>query len=161
MTERQGVPFYTGMRYYVAEKWGFGIWLPSDWYEFQMDTGYKGVIFSPYKDDTNTCFSIEKFTLKVSVKETDVPILRKGFRDGVNALPGVEVEKFDETITQTVKMFEARFTYLDNGNRRKRWIRNLYWGNGQLVMIAQGKDSADFNYYEPMLFNTMYTIDIL
>ncbi|MCL4504737.1 MAG: hypothetical protein M1434_05495 [Chloroflexi bacterium] len=160
MTERQGVPFYTGMRYYVTEKWGFAIWLPSDWYEFQMDKGHKGVIFSPHKDDTDTCLSVEKFTLKISIKDADIPILRKGFHDGVNALPGVEVEKFDESLSTTINFFEARFTYLDNEVRRKRWIRNVYWGNGQLVMIAQGKDTADFDYYEPMFFNTMYTTDI-
>ncbi len=160
MTERQGTPLYTGMRNYIAEKLGFKLWLPSDWHEFKMEKGHRGMIFSPYKDDPSTCFMAEKIRLKYSVKEADIPILREGFQNGLKSLPGVEVEKFDESLSPTVNLFDAWFTFLEGEVRRKRWVRNVYWGNGQLILIAQGRDVADYNYWEPMFFNTMYTADI-
>jgi hypothetical protein len=161
MSEGRGTtPVYTGMRNYVAEQLGFKIWVPSDWHEFEMEKGHKGIVFAPYADDFNTCLSAEKIKLKYVIKEADVPVLREGFQNGMKALPGVEIEKFDESLTDPIYLFDARFTFLDGDVRRKRWVRNVYWGNGQLVLIAQGKDVADFDYWEPMFFNAMYTADI-
>ncbi len=160
MTERKGTPVYTGMYNHIAEKLGFKLWLPTDWHQLEMEKGHKGMIFSPYPDDPNTCFSAEKVKLKYSIKEDDVPILREGFRNGLRSLPGVEILKFEESLSPTVNFFDAWFTYLDGDVRRKRWVRNVYWGNGQLILIAQGRDVADYDYWEPMFFNAMYTADI-
>ena len=161
MAELQGNPAYTGMTKHIPGNAGYAIWLPSDWHETKMKKGHNGAIFSPYKDDINTCFLAEKHMLKYSVKPDDMPVLREGFLKGINALPGVEIEKTDEFLSEAINFFEARFTYLEGEARRKRWVKNIYWGNGQLLLIAQGKNEEDFKYWESMFFNTMYTVELL
>ncbi len=148
------------MRNYIAEGLGFKLWLPSDWHEYEMEPGHKGRVFSPYQNDFTTCISAEKFKLKYPVKEDDIKTLREGFKNGLKSMKGVRIEKFEESQQAPIYMFDAVFTYLDGDVQRKRWVRNVYWGNGQLVLIAQGKDVADYTYWEPMFFNTMYTADI-
>jgi len=76
-------------------------------------------------------------------------------------LPGVEVESQDESLSDSVNFFEARFTFLEGENRRKRWVRNIYWGDGQLILIAQGRTVEDFEYWLPMFYNTITTVQII
>jgi len=76
------------------------------------------------------------------------------------ALPGIEIETQEETVTPTLIALEARFTFLDGEVRRRRWVRNIYWGNGQLVLVAQGATAEEFDYWLPMFYNTMMTVEI-
>ncbi|MBN1876255.1 MAG: hypothetical protein JXA33_18670 [Anaerolineae bacterium] len=162
MTDEQksAGPRYHGMRKYLAPEAGYAIWMPSDWYPREMTQGHQGTLYAPNKDDYTTCFSIEKRLLEYGVRQKDAPILRKGFVDGLESLPGCEIESQDESITPTLIMFEARFTFLEGETRRKRWVRNVYWGKGQLIMIAQGATPEAFEYWLPMFFNTMTTVQI-
>ena len=147
-------PIYTGMKNHV-DKAGFSMWIPSDWHQYNLAKGHKGVLFSPYADDFNTGIFLEKRKLKVHVEESDLPTLREGFMAGIKALPGVEIEMEDEFLTKTLSFFEVRITYLEGEIRRKRWIRNIYWGKNNYVMIAQGRTPEDFDYWLPMFYNTM------
>ncbi len=140
---------------------GYAVWMPSDWFEFKLKPRQVGMLFSPYQDDLNTSFLILKKKLKYSVTPDDIPTLREGFMSGIKALPGVEIESTDESLSSSINFFEARFTFLEGENRRKRWVRNLYWGNGQLILIAQGRTPEDFEYWLPMFFNTMLTTQII
>lgn len=158
--ELLGQPAYTGVNLHRDVKGGYGVWIPAEWYEMKLRRNHRGFLFSPYQDDINTSILVEKRKLKVSVTYDDLPILREGFRDGILKLPGVEIESEDENLTQTISFFEARFTFLEGDNRRKRWVRNIYWGNAQLVMIAQGRTPEDFEKYLPMFFNCFFTLDI-
>jgi hypothetical protein len=125
-----------------------------------MVQGRQGVIYSPYSEDLNTTFLAEKRKLAYSVTQEDVPILREGFNRGLDALPEIEIEWQDETVTSTLITFEARFTFLEEGMRPKRWVRNIYWGNGQLILIAQGADADEFEHWMPMFYNAMVTVQI-
>jgi hypothetical protein len=142
-----------------ADKAGFAIWVPSDWHEFELQGDHKGVLFSPYPDDFNTGLLAEKKKLKVKVKRDDLPTLRKAFMEGIRALDGVEIEEgsIDEYITDTMSFFEVRFSFLEGGVRRKRWIRNIYWDRNNYILIAQGRTPEDFDYWLPMFFNIMMT----
>ena len=159
--ELLGKPAYVGMKLYHDDKGGYGVWLPSDWTQFKLRRHHRGFLFSPYKDDINTSFLVEKRRLKVSVTVEDMDVLREGFQHGITQLPGVEVESQDESLSDSINFFEARFTFLEGENRRKRWVRNIYWGNGQLIMIAQGRTVEDFEYWLPMFYNTMTTAQII
>ncbi len=162
MTEtEQPRPTYTGMKVH-SDRAGFAIWVPSDWYQFDLKDGHKGVLYSPYPDDINTGLLAEKHRLKVNVTEKDLPVLREGFMAGIQALPGVEIEEgsFSEFLTHSISFFEIRFTFLDGDIRRKRWIRNIYWGKSNYVVIAQGRTPEEFQYWLPMFFNIMMTIHI-
>ena len=159
--ELLGKPAYVGMKLYHDDKGGYGVWLPSDWTQFKLRRHHRGFLFSPYKDDSNTSLLVEKRMLKVSVTPDDMDVLREGFHQGIKDLPGVEIESQDESLSDSVNLFEARFTFLEGENRRKRWVRNVYWGNGQLIMIAQGRTVEDFEYWLPMFYNTMTTAQLI
>lgn len=159
-SERTDRPRYTGMIKHVDQEGGYALWLPADWHRFDMTGEHQGVIYSPYPDSFDTSFSAEKQTLPYPIRPKDVPTLREGFRAGLAALPGVEVELQDESITSTLTILEARFTFLEGEARRKRWVRLAYWGEGQLTLIAQGATEAEFDYWRPMFYNTMMTVEI-
>jgi hypothetical protein len=159
MNERSG-PQYSGVTKYVLETDGYALWVASDWHRFKMHKGHRGVIFSPHADDYNTSFSAEKVRLQYKVGKDDLPALREGFSQGLKSLPGVEIESQDETPGQGIVAFNARLTYLEGEVRRKRWIRVIYASNAQLTLIAQGRTVEDFDYWLPMFYNTMMTIEI-
>lgn len=159
--ELLGRPAYTGVKCHRDDKGGYSVWIPSDWYQLELKRNIHGLMFSPYKDDLNTSILAEKRKLKYITTEKDMPFLRDAFKEGVMALPGVELEFWDESFSKTVNVFDARFTFLDGEVRRKRWVRNIYWGEGQLILIAQGKDVETFNYWEGMFYNIMVTASVV
>jgi hypothetical protein len=154
-------PVYKGMVGHRDVPGGFEVWVPSDWTQTRLKPDHYGMLFSPYKDDFNTSLLIEKHTLKYSVTADDIPMLLEAFKEGMMALPGIEVESTEETLSNTINVFDARFTFLEGDQRRKRWVRNIYWGTGQLVMIAQGRTPEDYDYWLPMFFNSMTTTNII
>ena len=158
MTEDR--PRYTGMHKYVDKEAGFALWLPKGWREIPMNEDHHGVIFTPHEGRMDTSFAAEKRTLPFKVSEEDLDVLREGFENGLQSLPDVEIESRNERITKTLKVFEARFTFVEDGVRRKRWLRTVYWGEGQLVLIAQGATEEEFERYEGMFYNTMMTVEI-
>ena len=119
------------------------------------------MMFSPYADDINTSLLTQKHTLKYKVKPGDMALLRDSFEKGIRNLPGAEVDKIDAAYSDTINVFDAQFTFLDGDVRRKRWVRNIYWGEAQLVIIAQGRTPEDYEYWLPMFFNTITTCNIL
>jgi hypothetical protein len=161
MSETKKGPVYTGMTLHPHKQGGFAVWLPSDWRKEKLKPRHMGWLFSPYPDDNNTCLLVEKHKLRVKVKPSDVNDLREGFMEGLQALPGVEIESTDESLSDTIQVFDARYTFLEGEQRRKRWTRNIYWGEAQLVIIAQGRTPEDFEYWLPMFYNTIMTTQIL
>jgi hypothetical protein len=158
--ELLGQPAYTGMKAYRDQENGYTVWVPSDWHKFDLTKPHRGMMFSPYNDDINTCMLFEKHHLKYKIKEDDLPVLREGFTKGILDLPGVEIESQLESLSETVNLFEARFSFLEGENRRKRWVRNIYWGDGQLVCIGQGRTVEDFEYWLPMIYNSFVTLSV-
>ncbi len=159
--ELLGKPAYTGMTMYPDKPGGYSVWLPSEWIKVDLKRNHHGCLYTPYPDDYNTCFLTEKHKLKITITPEDLPVLRESFYKAIQELPGVEIESTDESLSDTVNIFEARFTFLEGETRRKRWVRNIYWGDGQLVLIAQGRTPEDFEYWLPMFYNTMTTVNIL
>lgn len=161
MTEaREGEPLYYGMFKHADAKAGYAIWLPMGWRKLKMRRGHHGAIFFPEPNEQYTYFSAESYKLRFSVTNEDVPVLRDGFRAGLSNLPGIEVDWQDETVTPTLIAYDARFTFLEDEERRKRWVRNMYWGALQLVFIAQGSTPAEFDYWLPMFYQTMMTFEL-
>lgn len=153
-------PRYTGMHKHVDKEGGYAIWVPKGWREIPMTNDHHGVIFTPHADRIDTSFAAEKRQLPFSVSDEDFDVLREGFEQGLQSLPEVEIESQNERITKTFKILEARCTFVEDGVRRKRWVRNAYWGEGQLILIAQGATEEEFAYYEGMFYNTMMTLEV-
>jgi hypothetical protein len=159
--ELNGHPAYTGMTCQTDHKGGYSVWLPSDWHQTKLKRNHRGFLFSPYPDDINTSILVEKKKLKVTITPDDIDILRAAFQEDIRSLPGVEIELFEESLSNSINFFDARFTFLEDENRRKRWVRNIYWGNGQLIVIAQGRTPEDFEYWLPMFYNAITTIGLI
>lgn len=154
-------PWYTGMYTHNDEAGGYSIVIPTDWHKLPLKKGIVGLMYSPYPDDLNTSVLTQKHTLKYTVKTSDLILLRDSFEQGVKALPGVEIEKFEATYSDTVNVFDAIFTFLDGEVRRKRWVRNIYWAEAQLIVIVQGRTPEDYDYWLPMFYNIMTTLKVL
>jgi hypothetical protein len=159
VTKQKG-PVYKGIYKYWDREGGYAVWLPVDWRRLDMARGRRGWIFTPYEDHFDTCFISEKITLDYKVKPEDVEILMEGFEAGINSLPEVEIEHKHFETGKMIVIMEAKFTFMENGQRRKRWVKNMYWGEANLVLIAQGQTVEDYAYWEPMFFNTMMTYEI-
>jgi hypothetical protein len=158
--ERKGEPLIDGMLKHANEAGGFAVWLPMGWTKVKMSKGHRGNVFFPEADKPDTYFSAELYRLKFKVSEDDVPVLREGFNAGLQALPEIQIESQDEIVTNTLITFEARYTFSEGTAQRKRWLRNIYWGRGQIVFIAQGATAAEFNYWLPMFYQAMVTFEM-
>ncbi len=154
-------PLLSGFIYYEDKEAGFGVWLPQDWYKHALNPGHPGILVSPYQDDINTFFLAEKRTLEIEVNKEDVDTLRQGFNQGMLDLPGVEVISTDETLSDTGQLFDAIYTYLEGTERRKRWMRCVYLGKTQLILIGQGRNAADFELHLSSFYKIMTTPKIL
>jgi len=153
-------PLYTGIKKYWDQEGGFAVWLPNDWRKIDMVEGRQGWIFTPYPDNFDTSFTAEKFILDFKVTPEDIDILVEGFEEGINSLPDVVIEHKNYDKGKMVVILEAKFTFMENGQRRKRWVKNMYWGEANLVLIAQGATEEDYAYWEGMLFNSMTTYEL-
>ena len=162
MTEekREGL-FFTGMYTHIDKTGGYALVMPTDWHKLPLKKGIKGMFFSPYADDINTSLLAQKKKLKFKIETGDLLLLREGFEEGIKALPGVEIESIEASYSDTINVFDARFTFMEGDVRRKRWVRNIYWGEAQLILTAQGRTVEDFDYWLPMFFNTITTCSIL
>jgi hypothetical protein len=157
---REG-PFYTGMYNQVDKAGGYSIVIPTEWNRLPLKKSIKGMMFSPYADDVNTSILTQKRKLKFAVTADDLLMLRDGFEEGIKALPGYEIETMEASYSTSINFFDARFTFLEGDVRRKRWVRNIYWAESQLIITAQGRTVEDFDYWLPMFFNSITTCSLL
>lgn len=157
MPETQDSPLYHGMQQFRDQELGFACWLPDDWHRSNPQGGHPRVVFSPYPDRIDTCFTAEKVKLDYSVTAADTPLLRQGFNDGLAALPGIDIESQEDIVTDKMMGLDTRFTFLEGGLRRKSWARIIYWDKSQLVLLAQGASPEEFQYWLPMFYNIMMT----
>ncbi len=65
------------------------------------------------------------------------------------------------TPSETMQLFDAIYTFVEGEERRKRWMRCLYWGKSQLILIAQGRTLEDFDHWLPVFYKTMMTPQII
>ena len=160
MTEDRPGPRYRGTYKNEHPEVGYSIWIPTDWHHYEMDGDHDGHIYCPDPKILDTCITTEKIILDYEVTAEDVPILREGFNAGIQSFDDVEIESEDETITPTLMMFQARFTFSEGDMHRKRWLRVVYWKKGQLIMMAQGATPDEFEYWMPMFYNSLMTVEI-
>jgi hypothetical protein len=157
--KKQG-PVYTGIRKYYDEDAGYAVWLPHEWRQIDMVEGHRGWIFTPYADRYDTCFMCEKITLDFKVTPEDLDILTEGFEAGIKSMPDAIIEDTRYETGKMVVILEVKFSFTENGVTRKRWVKSLYWGEGNLVMIVQGANAEEYDYWMPMFFNTMNSYEV-
>ena len=161
MTEQRAGPRYTGLRKYPDEQGGFAVWAPIDWSSAELEPARHGTIFWPEANDSDTALVVESRLLPYEVIEADRPSLREGFKAGLAALPDLQVESEGEVSGLAAFALEARFTYTENDVRRKRWVRTIYVHRRQITLIAQGATPEEFEYWLPMFFNSIMTLELV
>ena len=156
-----GKPAYIGVTKHWDHEAGYAVWIPNDWRKIDLVKGRQGWIFTPYKDNFDTCILVEKTKLKYPVEPKDADLLMEGLVEGVNKLQEPDVLETKIDTGKLVVLLEVKYTFMENGKRRKRWLKSMYWGKSNLILMAQGSTEEDYAYWEGMLYNTMMTYEIL
>ena len=154
-TER---PSFTGLLLHRDRAVGYSFFVPVGWHRMELESeGGSGVIYAPQPDDALTSFSAEGRDLGTTLAAEDLPALRDGFLRGLRRLPRSHIESSEaEAIGHLITM-EARHTFRDGNQTRKRWVRLLYQGSLQVRLVAQGESVAQFHYWLPMFYESMRT----
>lgn len=160
MPESAQGPVFTGLLVHRDLKYRYSFLFPEGWHNYELESdGGRGRIFSPYPDDVVTSFSIEARDLGVKVTGEDLPTLREGLERGLEQLPEIAIEKREDYAIGDLIGLEYWFTFRDaeSDTIRKRWLRLVYQGQIQVRLIAQGADTAQFDYWLPMFNQAMRT----
>ncbi len=55
---------------------------------------------------------------------------------------------------------EPDITFVEDGVTRKRWLRVVFWGDGELIMMAQGSTPQEYAHWKAMFYNSLMTVEI-
>lgn len=161
MAETKDMHKYTGMQKFTDTEGGYSLWIPAGWKHLKL--GNRGTVhfFTPYPDRDDTGFTAEKRQLEFKVKSDDLPVLKEGFVSGINLLSNVEIEMVSDTITDEMLGVEAKFSFKEEGQTRKRWTRVIYSGTSLLILTAQGATPEEYDQFLPMFFNIMMSTNFV
>ena len=108
----------------------------------------------------HTFYAVQVDDLGTQVTAEDLPDLETGLLDGINQLAESQIESHSTSSVGTLVELEAKYTYLEDGLRRKRWVRMLYHETRQIIFIAQGKTEQIYHYWLPMFNEAMMTLKV-
>jgi hypothetical protein len=155
---KDSTPAFKGLTWYREQYFSF--YIPIDWHKVEWTDERQGIIFVPKLDDAYTLFAVEVNDLGTTITADDLPYLSMGFLDGIKQLPERKIESKNERVTGKLVQLEAKYTFLEDGKTRKRWVRVLYDNTRQITVTAQGATVEDYDYWLPMLFEAMMTITV-
>jgi hypothetical protein len=156
----QGTPAFMGLTLHLDKNWGFAFWYPSEWFRFDLPDRREGVLYAPAADDYATSFSVEVKDIGTKVTEDDVADLEAGFLEGLRSLPECQIESQEHWVVGALVGLEAKYTFQEGEFTRRRWVRLLYEGRRQFHVVAQGATSEEYEYWLPMLFEMMMTLQV-
>ena len=151
-------PSFTGLNWHREQYFSF--FIPIDWEKTQWSDGRQGIICSPSKDDNYTLFAVEVNDLGTSLTADDLPYLATGFMDGIKNLPERKIESKKESVTGKLLQLQAKYSFLEDGQTRKRWVRVFYHETRQITVTAQGATVEAYDYWLPMFNEAMMTINV-
>ena len=151
-------PAFKGLTWYREEFFSF--FIPNDWQKVEWSDEREGILFVPSSDDGLTLFAVEVNDLGTLVTPDDLPYLSMAFLDGIKRLPEGKIESKKEDVTVNLIQLEAKYTFLEDGDKRKRWVRVLYHETRQITFTAQGKSVEAYHYWLPMFFEAMMTAKV-
>lgn len=151
-------PVFTGLTWYREQYFSF--YIPIDWQKTEWPDEKQGIIHVPSQPDGHTLFAVEVNDLGTTVTPDDMPYLLQGLLDGIKQLPQGKIESKKETVSGNLIQLEAKYTFLEDGETRKRWVRILYHETRQVSITAQGKTVEAYHYWLPMFFEAMMTFKV-
>jgi len=155
---KKSTPSFKGLNWYREQY--FSLFIPIDWHKINWPDDRQGILFTPTQDDNHTVLAIEINDLGTTLTSDDLPYLSKGFLDGIKNLPERKIESKKENVTGKLLQLEAKYSFLEDGQTRKRWVRVLYQDTRQITITAQGATLELYDYWLPMFNEAMMTINV-
>jgi len=145
---------------------GFAFLYPHNWHAFTLDAGNgPGALFAESADDLATHLSIEVMDLPTAVRGRDLPAIERAFLDGLKQAPESTIARRDAYDTGFLVGVEAEQTFIEQGQRRRRWVRLLYRGRRQARLVAQAATELDFERlrtrFEPAMTSFNFAADAM
>lgn len=161
MPDRPYPPSFTGLLLHREPRLGYSFFVPSGWHRQEVE-GANGVdtatvMYVPSLDDPLTGFSAEGRDLGLEVTSDDFPAVQAGFLSGLRKMHQSRLESHEGESIGPLITLEARHTFRDGKETRKRWVRLLYQRSLQVRLVAQGSTVEEFEYWLPMFFESMRT----
>ena len=151
-------PIFKGLSWCHEQYYSF--FIPIDWTQVERPDGKQGVIYVPTADDAHTFYAVQVDDLGTPVTAEDLPDLVTGLLDGINQLTESQIKSHSNSSVGALVELEAKYTYLEDGLRRKRWVRMLYHETRQIIFIAQGSTEQVYHYWLPMFNEAMMTLKV-
>jgi hypothetical protein len=148
-------PAITGLAWHRHQYYSF--FTPIDWHRFAWPDDSPGEIYGPDQDDPLTVFAVALQDLGTPVVAGDLEIVAEGFFEAIEQLPEAHVEERGQKVAGKLLELEAKYTFLDQGQTRKCWVRVFYHETRQITMTAQGATPEKYDYWLPMFFQAMMT----
>jgi hypothetical protein len=143
---------------YRSPTWGYQLRRPAPWYERPLEVeGGQGVLFAPDPEILTTVLSVEIRDLSTVVTPEDLPDLEQGFLSGLRAVPDSQLMEHEAFENPFALGIDAVQTYVESGQRRKRWIRLLFKGALQARVIAQAATIDEYDRLRPLFAPCMTT----
>lgn len=157
-TPRKQYPAVRGLSWHRAQYYSF--YTPMDWHRFAWPDDRQGEIYGPDADDPLTGFAVEVRDLGTEIKSDDLDTLAEGFFKSLEQLPACEVQSRSQRVTGNLLELEAKYTFQEEGETRKYWVRVFYHRTRQIVMAARGATPAKYDYWLPWFFEAMMTAKV-
>lgn len=151
-------PRFRGLSWQRNEHYSF--FRPLDWHQFNWLDERKGVLFGPSPNDNATLFAVDAKDLGLAVTEGDMPDLEAGYLEAIQALPDNQIEAYEAWKSGALIGLEAKYTFQEDGQTRKRWVRVLYQDTRQITVTAQGATAEAYDYWLPMFYEQMMTFKV-
>ncbi|HEX3813430.1 MAG TPA: hypothetical protein VHX59_11360 [Mycobacteriales bacterium] len=148
---RSGLPLFSGITTFRDAQGRFAFRYPSDWFRDELADDREGAIVSPEDGrDPATYFAVWVAPLEVGVVADDLPELRRGFDDGLAALPDLVIESGTEDTYGNIVKVERVLTYTEDGATRRRRVWGMYVDTWQILATFQGSTIEEYDYWLPM-----------
>jgi transcriptional regulator with XRE-family HTH domain len=94
------------------------------------------------------------------IRGIDEELATQGFFEAIEQLPEANIEVRNQKVAGKQLELEAKYTYLDQDEIRKCWVRVFYHETRQIIMTAQGATPEEYDYWLPMFFQAMTTVRV-
>lgn len=151
-------PVFKGLAWCHEQYYSF--YVPIDWQRVEREDNKQGIIYLPDPNDPHTYFAVQVDDLGTHIAQSDVPDLMTGLLDGISHRAESHVDFHDQHSVGKLVTLEAKYSFREADERRKRWVRILYHESRQVTFIAQGKTEQDYQYWLPMFNEAMMTLKV-
>jgi len=152
---RQQYPAITGLTWHRHRYYSF--FTPVDWHPFTWPDGSEGDIYGPDSNDPLTVFAVSLQDLGTRLTADDLDTVAEGFFGTIEQLPEVCIEVREQKMVGKLLELEAKYTFVEQGETRKRWTRVFYHESRQVTMTGQGATVQKYDYWLPIFFQAMMT----